>query len=73
MNYRFHFAYDVAAEPWFGPYMTAKAALLGASRDERGHERVIFIKSALEIGPGGYMDTGHVDRYEPGAFLDVTR
>jgi hypothetical protein len=70
MNYRYHFAYDVAGEPWTGPYANAKAALLSASRDG-GHERVIFIKSALEIGPNAFMDTGHVDRYEPGAYFNL--
>jgi hypothetical protein len=71
-GYVFHFAYDEPQAPWTGPYTSQASAVLAAQRDgygtgarDGGQPRLVFIKSAQQVGPNAFLDTGYIEKIEP--------
>ncbi len=64
-SYLYWWAVDQPSEPWTGPYTSHRRACLAGTRDGN-HERVLFVRSGLVLGPGSWMEVG-VERIEPGA------
>ncbi len=64
-HYLYWWAVDSPSEPWTGPFKTHRQATLAGRRDGN-HDKILFIRSGLVLGPGTWMEAG-VERIPPGA------